>query len=86
MTDRAALVPGVIGGPRPVPTRIPRPEYVGKKQPARWTGSHVQSAETIEKMRLASRLAAQATALAGTACQPGVTTDEIDRIVPGGPW
>jgi len=41
----------------------------------------VQTAETIEKMRLASRLAAQATQLAGEHCKPGVTTDEIDRVV-----
>jgi methionyl aminopeptidase len=41
----------------------------------------VQTAETIEKMRLASRLAAQATQLAGEHCKPGVPTDEIDRVV-----
>ncbi len=81
MTVREALVPGVIGPWRQVPARIPRPEYVGKPRPKPWTGSHVQTAETIEKMRIASRLAAQATALAGEHCQPGVTTDEIDRIV-----
>jgi methionyl aminopeptidase len=32
-------------------------------------------------MRVASRLAAQATALAGEHCKPGVTTDEIDKVV-----
>jgi methionyl aminopeptidase len=41
----------------------------------------VQTAETIDKMRLASRLAAQALQLAGEHCKPGVTTDEIDRVV-----
>jgi methionyl aminopeptidase len=32
-------------------------------------------------MRIAGRIAAQATQLAGEHCKPGVTTDEIDRIV-----
>jgi methionyl aminopeptidase len=32
-------------------------------------------------MRVAGRLAAQATELAGEHCKPGVTTDEIDRVV-----
>jgi len=41
----------------------------------------VQTPETIEKMRIAGRLAAQATQLAGEHCKPGVTTDEIDKVV-----
>jgi methionyl aminopeptidase len=78
---RAPLTPGKIGPWRQVPAQIARPEYVGKKKPTPYTGSHVQTPETIEKMRVASRLAAQATVLAGEHCQPGTTTDEIDRIV-----
>jgi methionyl aminopeptidase len=41
----------------------------------------VQSPETIEKIRVAGRIAAQALQLAGEHCKPGVTTDEIDRVV-----
>jgi methionyl aminopeptidase len=81
MSPRAPLTPGTVGPIRPVPSSIARPEYVGKARPARWTGSHVQTAETIEKMRIAGRLAAQATQLAGEYCKPGVTTDEIDKVV-----
>jgi methionyl aminopeptidase len=81
MTVRAALTPGTIGPWRPVPPHIRRPEYVGKKRPTPYTGSYVQTPETIEKMRVAGRLAAQATVLAGEHCKPGVTTDEIDRVV-----
>jgi methionyl aminopeptidase len=81
MTVRAALTPGTIGPWRQVPPQIPRPEYVGKKRPTPYPGSHVQTPETIEKMRVAGRLAAQATMLAGEHCKPGVTTDEIDRVV-----
>jgi methionyl aminopeptidase len=78
---RAPLVPGKVGPWREVPAQIPRPEYVGKRQPARYTGPDVQTPETIEKMRIAGRLAAQATVLAGEHCKPGATTDEIDRVV-----
>jgi methionyl aminopeptidase len=35
----------------------------------------------IERMRLAGRLAARAVVLAGEHCKPGVTTDEVDRVV-----
>src|ERR687885_1274351 len=81
MTVRALLVPGQLSPWRAVPAHIARPEYVGKKRPKEWRGSHVQTPETIEKMRVAGRLAAQATQLAGEHCKPGVTTDEIDRVV-----
>ena len=81
MTVRAALTPGTIGPWRQVPPHIRRPEYVGKKRPRPYHGPHVQTPETIEKMRVAGRLAAQATQLAGEHCKPGVTTDEIDRVV-----
>jgi methionyl aminopeptidase len=81
MTVRAPLLPGKVSGWRPVPAQITRPEYVGKKRPKEYRGSHVQTPETIDKMRVAGRLAAQATQLAGEHCKPGVTTDEIDRVV-----
>ncbi|GGK27857.1 methionine aminopeptidase [Pilimelia terevasa] len=81
MSDRAPITPGTQTPPRPVPGHIARPEYVGRPGPRRWTGSHVQTAETIEKMRVAGRVAAQAVQLAGEHCKPGVTTDEVDRVV-----
>lgn len=64
----------------PVPPDIPRPHYVGRKAPEPYRGSHVQTAETIEKMRIAGKLAAQALAETGRHVAPGVTTDELDRI------
>ena len=63
-----------------MPAAIPRPEYVGRKAPERFTGSEVKDAETIERMRAACRLAGQARELVGTHVAPGVTTDELDRI------
>jgi methionyl aminopeptidase len=78
---RAPLAPGRVSPWRDVPADIPRPEYVGKPQPRPWTGSEVQTPETIEKMRVAGRIAAQALQLGGKHIAPGVTTDEIDRVV-----
>ena len=74
------LVPGTLSPQRPVPTSIPRPEYVGKPGPAPYTGSHVHDAETVERIRRAGRIAADAMELAAASIAPGVTTDELDRI------
>ena len=41
----------------------------------------MQSAETVEKMRVAGRIAAQALQAAGAAIAPGVTTDDLDAVV-----
>ncbi|MDO7867111.1 type I methionyl aminopeptidase [Nocardioides jiangxiensis] len=80
MPVAAPVAPGVVSPRRPVPASIPRPEYVDKPAPAKFTGSEVKDAETIEKMRIAGRLAAQARELVGAAVTPGITTDELDRI------
>jgi methionyl aminopeptidase len=81
MQTRAPLRPGTLSPWREVPASIVRPEYVGRPGPRKYRGSDVQTSETIEKMRIAGRLAAQATQLAGEHCRPGVTTDEIDAVV-----
>jgi methionyl aminopeptidase len=78
---RTALKPGRQTPIRTVPASIPRPEYVGRDRPAPSTDPWVQSAEIIERMRLASRIAARAMAEGSKAIAPGVTTDEIDRVV-----
>ena len=77
---REPLVPGDVSARRPVPARIPRPEYVDRPAPERFTGSEIKDAETIERMRIAGRIAAQALQEVGLAIAPGVTTDELDRI------
>ena len=74
------LEPGVISPERNVPPHILRPEYVGKPAPSPFGGSDVQTAETIEAMREAGRIAADALKLVGENVQPGITTDELDRI------
>ena len=74
------MAPGRVSARRPVPAHIPRPEYVDKPAPAPFEGSEVKDPETIERMRAAGRLAAQARDLVGSHVAPGVTTDELDRI------
>jgi methionyl aminopeptidase len=75
-----AIAPAAISPRREVPASIPRPEYVDKPGPAPFTGSEVKDADTIARIRVACRLAAQARDLVGSAVAPGVTTDELDRI------
>jgi methionyl aminopeptidase len=62
-----------------VPASIARPEYVGRRAP-RLGERDVKDAETIERMRVAGRLAARALAEVGRQVAPGVSTDELDRI------
>ena len=77
---RAPLTPGRVSPRRPVPASIARPEYVDRPRPAPYTGGEVKDSATIEAMRVAGQLAAQALAEVGRAIVPGVTTDELDRI------
>ncbi|NNM44639.1 type I methionyl aminopeptidase [Knoellia koreensis] len=77
----ASVAPGEVSPRRPVPASIERPEYVDRPAPRRdLDASDVKDAETIEKMRVAGRLAAQAMAAAAAVIAPGVTTDEVDRV------
>ena len=73
------LQPGRVSPLRPVPSGVPRPEYVGRKRP-RLGEPDVKDAATIERMRVAGKLAARALAEVGRHIVPGVTTDELDRI------
>ena len=77
---RAALVPGKISPRRPVPGSIERPEYVGRPGPAPYTGPNALPDEMIDRIRVASRLAAQALAEVGRHVAPGVTTDALDKV------
>jgi methionyl aminopeptidase len=81
MPARTLLTPGTVSPTLPVPAHIARPEYVGKKSPERNTDPWVQTPEVIERMRVAGKIAAQALEVGGKAVVPGVTTDEVDRVV-----
>ena len=73
------------GGLRSVPGHIRQPPYAatGKVRPPefhRWW-QDPESAETIEKLRVAGRFAREMLDLSCRLAEPGVTSDEIDRIV-----
>jgi methionyl aminopeptidase len=73
------LQPGRVSPMRQVPGHITAPEYVGKKRP-RIGEPDVKDPETIARMRVAGRIAAQALAEVGRHVAPGVTTDELDQV------
>ncbi len=72
--------PGRISKELHVPAHIDRPEYMTHSGPEIVTASDIKSPETIEKIRKAGKIAADALALAGEAVRPGITTDELDII------
>ena len=81
MSTREKLKPGKPTPVRKVPDHIERPEYVWKDTVQEAMGEpFVQTPETIEAMREASKIAANALKEAGAAVAPGVTTDEVYRV------
>ena len=81
MSTREKLKPGKPTTVRKVPDLIERPEYVWKDNVQEAMGEpFVQTPETIEAMREASKIAGNALKEAGAAVAPGVTTDEVDRV------
>ncbi len=74
------VVPGTLSPARRVPASIARPEYVGRARPQPCLGPEVKDPETVERMRVAGRLAAQALLEVARHVAPGVTTDELDRV------
>jgi methionyl aminopeptidase len=74
------LVPGIVSPLRSVPSSIRRPPYVGQDRPEPYSGPEIKDAETIERMRAACRLAAQALDEVARHIAPGVSTDELDQV------
>jgi methionyl aminopeptidase len=74
------LIPGRIGPERRVDASIARPEYVGRPAPAKHVGGDVYDEATIDRIRAAGTIAADAIAAVGQAVRPGITTDELDAI------
>ncbi len=78
--------PGRISPRLSVPENIPRPNYARSGRPRGPTPKfpwdiEIKSAEDIEHMRVAGRLAREVLDAAGRSVEPGMLTDEIDRIV-----
>lgn len=74
------LTPGRVVPLRRVPADIPRPEYVGKPGPRRYTGDDSYTPEQVELIRESGRIAAIAVEEVGAAVRPGVTTGDLDAI------
>lgn len=77
---RGTLKPGTLSPKRAVPDHIDRPEYMFHSGPEVVTASDIKTPETVEKIRRAGRIAAQAMEAAAGAIAPGVTTDALDKI------
>ncbi|HET6921275.1 MAG TPA: type I methionyl aminopeptidase [Jiangellaceae bacterium] len=75
-----SVVRGAVSPMRDVAAQIPRPGYVGRRRADRDGAAEIKDADTIDRMRIAGRLAAQAMAEVARHIEPGVTTDELDRI------
>ncbi len=83
LADRAPrgnLKPGTLSPKLSVPAHIDRPEYMFHSGPEVVTASDIKTPETVEKIRRAGRIAAQAMEAAAAAIAPGVTTDALDKI------
>ena len=77
---RGTLKPGTLSPKRAVPAHIDRPEYMFHSGPEVVTASDIKTPETVEKIRRAGRIAAQAMEAAAAAIAPGITTDALDII------
>jgi methionyl aminopeptidase len=75
-----AVRPAVVSPRRAVPPEIPRPNYAlsGRPRPAPRV---TDPAERLARIRRACAAAAEVLAEGGRAVRPGITTDELDRIV-----
>ena len=73
-------MPGRLSPARAVPSGIARPEYVGKPGPAPHIGGDKYDQDTIQRIRIASKIAAQALDLVLESAKPGMTTDDLDKI------
>jgi len=85
MPTASPIAPAPISPMRPVPRHIIRPHYVDARGrslpgPADLDDPLIKDDETIAAMRIAGRIAADALVEVGKHVQPGVTTDELDRV------
>lgn len=74
------LKPGRVSATLPVPAQIPRPEYMFHDGSEHVTASDTKSPETVEKIRIAGRIAADTIVEVSKHIAPGVTTDALDRV------
>ena len=76
----APVSAGLVGPMRTVRSGIARPEYAATGQPSDRASRAVRTADEIEAMRIAGRVAAEALVEVGRHVRPGVSGDELDRV------
>ena len=74
------LTKGTVSPAQPVPAHIENPPYVGLSAPPKYTGPDAFDAGTVERIRRAGQLAADAMVATGELIRPGATTDELDSF------
>jgi methionyl aminopeptidase len=72
--------PGRITPMRTVPPEIGRPPYADTGDVDRRPEPRVKSADVIERMRVAGRVAADILQVVGAAVRPGITTEQLDEL------
>jgi methionyl aminopeptidase len=78
--SQAPLRPGRLSPARTVPAGIARPDYAESGEPGPWSEPLVRPPDVIERVRVASRAAAEVLQVVGAAVRPGVTTDQLDAL------
>ena len=71
---------GLVSPMRTVPAGIIRPDYALSGIPSSRQSRAIRTDDEIAAMRIAGRVAADALIEVGRHVQPGITTDELDRI------
>jgi methionyl aminopeptidase len=79
-TSEGRVLPGRVTPMLKVPDHITPTDYYLTGEPVRRDEPLVKSADVIERMRRAGRVAAEVLEVTGAAVAPGVTTDELDVI------
>jgi methionyl aminopeptidase len=75
------VTPGLQSPTRRVPADVERPPYALSGDPGPSVSSFTRTPEEIEAMRRTGAIAAEILLRAGEIVRPGITTDEIDRLV-----
>lgn len=75
------IAPGLLSPTRRVPGDIPRPPYAVTGDPGASVSSLIRTDDEIQAMRRTGAAAAEILLRAGDVVRPGITTDEIDRVV-----
>lgn len=71
---------GIVSPKAPIPSNIQLPEYVHSGVPTSFQNIMIYESEDIKKIRDAARLARKMLEFANSLVEPGITTDEIDKL------